>query len=272
MSTFLKKLPSKLGRIYKKISINTNGNLFCLLFNISATLRGVDVRFTVKDNSYVASSKKYRRYFYSKSQNWSSYTHGIAQRGEDLGKDYFCHLIDFKPNDLIVDCGANVGDLNLYFEEKNIQIRYVGIEPSPKEYECLQKNCPDGKNLNIGLWSEDSSLSFFVSSKNADSSFIQPKKYTDTISISTRRLDLILNEPIKLLKIEAEGAEPEALLGCSNLLNSIEYISADLGFERGVKQESTLVPVTNFLLQNDFELIAINYPRIVALFKRKKVY
>ena len=36
---------------------------------------------------------------------------------------------------------------------------------------------------------------------------------------------------IKLLKLEAEGAELQVLYGCKNILNKIEYISADIGFE-----------------------------------------
>ena len=58
------------------------------------------------------------------------------------------------------------------------------------------------------------------------------------------------------------------LLGCERILQKVEYISADLGFERGPLQESTLAPVTNFLLKNGFELIDFSSPRIVALYKR----
>jgi hypothetical protein len=121
----------------------------------------------------------------------------------------------------------------------------------------------------LGLWSEESSLNFFVSSDNADSSFIEPLRYSEVVSVKAKRLDTLISEPVKLLKIEAEGGEPEVLLGCSQLLSNIEYITADLGFERGVLRESTLAPVTNYLLNNGFELFTVGYPRVVALFKRK---
>ena len=100
---------------------------------------------------------------------------------------------------------------------------------------------------------------------------VNRKPKTKVVSVATKRLDTLISEPVKLLKIEAEGAEPEALLGCSQLLSKIEYISADLGFERGVLQESTLAPVTNYLLQNGFELLTVGYPRVVALFKRRSI-
>ena len=75
--------------------------------------------------------------------------------------------------------------------------------------------------------------------------------------------------PIKLLKIEAEGAEPQVIRGCSGILDRTEFISADLGFERGVLRDSTFIPVTNFLLSHGFELMAMNFDRLTALYKRK---
>ena len=73
-----------------------------------------------------------------------------------------------------------------------------------------------------------------------------------------------------MLKLEAEGAEPEILEGIGDKLRLIEYISADLGFERGANCESTLVPVTNMLLRNNFSLVEVGYSRVVALFKNDR--
>ena len=93
-----------------------------------------------------------------------------------------------------------------------------------------------------------------MSSEGADYSFVTPASPIDPIlKIPARRLDdLLPNKQIKLLKLEAEGAEPEVLLGCENILTNIEYISADLGPERGPKGEMTLVPVANYLLSRGF--------------------
>ncbi len=271
MKRLFRKILGRLDASYKKTALKSNGNSFCLLFNARALFLNKDVRFKYDNlqRIYKAESSRHIRYFFAKEQNWNSYQGGLSNRAQQLGRAYFCHLIDFKENDLIIDCGANVGDLELYFQENNFRIRYVGIEPSPREYICLKKNVNRSQTYNIGLWSVESSLSFFVSSDNADSSFIEPIRYSEFVSVTTKRLDTLFSEPVKLLKIEAEGAEPEALLGCSQLLAKIEYISADLGFERGVLQESTLAPVTNYLIQNGFELITVGYPRIVALFKRR---
>ena len=259
-----------LDSVYKKITIRTDGKLFCFLFNMRAKLRNKNVRinFDSIENIYTAMSDKYKRYFFSKHQNYTCYSDGVAERGLTLGEVYFLHKIQFSDDDTVIDCGANVGDLKIYFDENKINLNYIAIEPSPKEYHCLAKNVHPSQSLNIGLWNEDSSLEFYVSSHNADSSFITPSSYTETLSVTTKRLDSFLDQNIKLLKIEAEGAEPEVLMGCERILKNIDYISADLGFERGPLQESTLAPVTNFLLKNGFELIDFSSPRIVVLYKR----
>ena len=57
------------------------------------------------------------------------------------------------------------------------------------------------------------------------------------------------------------------LQGCEEILNNIQYISVDLGPERGVKKECTLVEVTNLLVSKGFKLIDFKYSRSVILFK-----
>ena len=255
---------------YRKIAVKSNGVIFCFLFNLRALIRNKGVRFyfNKSENIYIAKSQKYKRYFFAKYQNYNCYSNGIEARGISLGQEYFLPSIKFSDTDTVIDCGANVGDLKIYFDEKELNINYIGIEPSPKEYFCLAKNVTPSETYNIGLWDENCSLDFYVSSHNADSSFFTPQTYTEKVVIPTKRLDSFFNGPIRLLKIEAEGAEPEVLMGCEQLLARVDYISADLGFERGVLQESTLAPVTNFLLKHNFELINFSSPRICALYKR----
>jgi FkbM family methyltransferase len=261
----------KCGHIYNKVAVRIKWPLvFCFLFNLRARIKKKDVRFYYNkiEDIFIAKSQKYEKKFFSKYQNYNCYKNGIEERGISLGKTYFLDKIKFSDNNTIIDCGANIGDLKIYFDNKKLNINYIGIEPSSKEYYCLSKNVAPSMTYNIGLWNENSNLDFYVSSHNADSSFIKPMTYSEKILISSKRLDSFFDKNIRLLKIEAEGAEPEVLIGCKKLLTKIDYISADLGFERGVLRESTLVPVTNFLLKNNFELLDFSSPRICALYKR----
>jgi len=248
----------------------TRGRTFCLLFNLRAMLKGVDarVRFDAATRAYVVRSGKYALSFRHEAQAYYACKRGIARRLQLLGETYFLPQIGFAAGDVIVDCGANVGELKYWFVENGLDVEYVGIEPSPLEHRCLAENVAPSQTFNVGLWDRDGTLDFYVSSQMADSSLIEPPEYDEIIQVPTRRLDrLLAGKRIKLLKLEAEGAEPEAIAGCEGLLGDIEYISADLGFERGVDQTSTLGEVTNFLLARGFEIVANGRKRLTVLYR-----
>jgi FkbM family methyltransferase len=249
-----------------------HGRIFCALFNLKSLLRGWDIRFkySPEDKLYYATNGKLKSYFSQRKIANYNYSKGFAKRANEIGRAYFLDLVDFKDGDFVVDCGANVGDLMLYFVHKNINIEYLGFEPSPSEFLCLKRNVSPQRAINAGLWFEEGELKFYVSSQGADSSFIEPLRYEAIETVPAHRLDeLLLGRHIKLLKLEAEGAEPEVIAGCAGILNDIDYVAADLGPERGKEQESTLVPVINFMLKSNFEIVDINTSREVVLFKNK---
>jgi|TARA_B110000858_G_C17682813_1_gene417422 hypothetical protein len=57
--------------------------------------------------------------------------------------------------------------------------------------------------------------------------------------------------------------------GLGDKLKLVEYVAADLGYKRGLNSESALAPVTNYLLQNGFELIDLRGVRLCALYRHK---
>ncbi len=179
--------------------------------------------------------------------------------------------VKIRPGDTIVDCGANIGDLELYFRVNELPIKYIAFEPSPQEFECLSNNLFQGVAYNMGLWDEAGQIPFFISTENSDGSFIEPPTYTDIKTIKTSRLDSLIDEEIAFLKVEAEGGEPEVIRGCEKILGKIKWISVDVGFERGKTKESTFVEVNNYLLTRNFVLEQFISPsgRWVALFRNK---
>lgn len=261
-------------KLFTRILLLQKGYIFCSLFNLRSFILNLKTSATYKDKKYIFRDKTFPnvvRYSNHKFQSYLSYYKGFSGRVKELGECYFLEKIEFKKDDIVIDCGANIGDLKLWFDQTGIEIKYIGFEPSPIEYENLIKNTYPSQVYNIGLWNEDSEINFYISSKYADSSFIKPKKYEQVIKVLSKKLEYFIDKRIKLLKLEAEGGEPEILLGAMEKLKFIEYISADLGFERGVKEESTIVPVTNYLLNNGFELVDINNRRLCALFKNKEL-
>ena len=202
------------------------------------------------------------------------YSQGLLERGSSVGKSYLLDQIDFSDGDTVVDCGANMGDLQLWFEDKNMKVSYLGIEPNPLDFECLSKNMLSGSHcLNLALWNEIGSLEFWVDSKSASSSLIQPPSFSKTITVKASRLDeLEMPKRIKLLKLEGEGAEPEMLLGARRFFPRIEFISVDVGPERGIDQTPTRSEVLDIMKENHFIVVLENpYHRKTILFKNSKL-
>jgi len=222
-------------------------------------------------------SKNYSKYYVKNKKNnfyilekkrLNFYIRGFSDRIKNLKNEYLIDMITFKENDFIIDCGANIGEFRFCLPEK---ITYYGFEPGENEFSCLKINInKKDKIFNCGLWNKSCILDFYVNSESADSSIIEPNKYYYKSKIKVKRLDeieILHNKKIKLLKLEAEGCEPEVLSGTVSILKNIKYISADLGFERGVKKESTFESVNNFLLENNFKLIDKNSQRLVCIYQ-----
>jgi FkbM family methyltransferase len=254
--------------------LSGRGGRLVIFFNIHAYLAKNNERlgYNKSDGTYRLVGSKTRYFLSPKTAQWS-YWNGSAVRGASIGNGYFLDEIQFNNGDLIVDCGAHIGDLKLYFENIGVDVEYIGFEPSLPEFLCLEKNVYPSKVYNIGLWKDKSSLKFFRSSFSADSSFIEPKSYTETSTILVDRLSNIESRHIRLLKLEAEGGEPEVLIGCIEILQNIDYISADLGFERGASEENTFPEVINFLLYNGSNVVKAIAPsgRNTILFMNSRV-
>jgi hypothetical protein len=119
-------------------------------------------------------------------------------------------------------------------------------------------------------------LDFFDKNDTGDSSLIDPGGQAQRIRVQAVRLDAVPEFQnfvgrIRLLKLEAEGAEPEILAGAGTVLSKIDYIAVDMGPERGAKAENTVVPVCNHLMQAGFELIRFNHMRCLGLFRSRAV-
>ena len=266
--TSLKLIIANLWRVFLSL---LGPRVFCFCANLGSVLLSRHVRFEFHaSGEYSASSDGMVRFFFDRELNYNAYEKGIVDRGQTLGLTYHLNYIDFSDGDLVVDVGANVGDIYIYFEALGINVEYVGFEPSPREFECLSKNIGSQVAHNLGLWSSNSSLTFFIESATGDSSFIEPPNYSSILTVPAVRLDEFLKQNphrIRLLKLEAEGAEPEVLMGFEEGLHRCDYISADLGHERGTEEESTLPAVTNFLAERGFHMVAIGRSRLTALFK-----
>lgn len=265
----IKNISKPFYKVYEGILIRQVGIVYACMINLKFFVQNKPDRVSSdRDGFYLLKSGSLSWQFRHEEQGNLAYQRGIEFRKSNLAKDYMLQNVNLNAGDTVIDCGANVGDFYLSISERIKKFHYIGFEPSPDEFVCLQKNVTGHQLHNVALWSEDSELTFYLDSQKANSSLIEPVNFERPIKVTARRLIHYIEGEVKLLKLEAEGAEPEILRGLGDKLNNIEYICADLGYERGKREETTLFEVTNMLLKNNFELIDVNLNRLCCLFKR----
>ena len=260
-------------RILQKL---VSPNAACFLQNIFLFLHGSQLRFKFDSHNslFIAEEKQLIRYFGDMTRGFDLYGRSLFTRGRQLADQYCLNQIMFDKDDVVIDCGANYADLFIFLDGKIKQENYIAFEPGPIEYKCISKSLPKAQIHNLGLSSEEGVLDFYLCSELGDSSFIKPKSYTEIIKVNVIKLDnfdsLSSFNKFKLLKLEAEGLEPEILIGAKNLIKKCEYIAIDGGRERGINLDLTFHTLNNFLLNNEFVMIDIYGPIYRGLYKNIK--
>jgi FkbM family methyltransferase len=136
----------------------------------------------------------------------TSAMHGIITR--ELG-----------PSDAAVDVGAHAGEITAWFVETAPDGAHVAVEPLPEFAEHLREHFPDVVVHECALADEDGTATFFnVVGSPAWSGLHRQDpvagKQTVEIDVAIRRLDdLVGGQPVRLVKIDVEGAELGVLAG-----------------------------------------------------------
>ena len=209
-----------------------------------------------------------QRVYLSDKKRLHLYKSGIEHRQKWLLRDYSLPEDLIRDGDCVVDVGANVGELGIWAEA--LGAKYIAFEPDPKAYLALQKNVK-GMVFDIALSDENGTAEFYLNTAEADSSLFKPETTTEKIKVKKFRLDDFFAETgkpkrIRLLKIEAEGTEPEVLKGAVETIKLAEYVAVDAGPERGGKH--VIAVVLNFLYGSGFEVIDCFMPRGTFLLRK----
>lgn len=225
--------------------------MYAFFLTLLASFR---VQFKYIDGKYFVIEGDQKHYFLK--ERGGRYLNGLESCGSKLAKSYGIEKIVIQKSDLIVDIGANNGDLLLYLNTFS-NYKYIGFEPASMDFKNLELNRNLSEVYNMAALDESRKVLFYASSREADSSIYEPVSFTESSFVQAVRLDEFLasNIKIKILKVDAEGAEIEVLRGAEKILNQIEYIAIDLGFEKGINQETTAPQVINFLLANNFYVL-----------------
>ena len=276
--------------VYRKKSVNNMNLLFKILFVIKCKfiiliyklfnekLFCFFMNLFYKKDGKISFSKKYKTFIKQHRDNEIHYPNKTRILGsmvnhtyelDNLLYSYGLENFKIEKNDLIIDCGANVGNLYLSINRFIKTFNYIAFEPDPKVFKCLELNLDKFNNVElyrVGLSSENKNKKFYVNDETGDSS-LEEFNTEVSIEINTKNLDSFKYEKVKLLKIDAEGHELEVLLGAKNTLSNIEYIAVDMGAEKGNDNKNTVSSVTNFLIRQNFELVNFKETRTTGLFK-----
>jgi FkbM family methyltransferase len=259
--------------------IKKNSKLGILIYNISRWIKGFS--FKIKYSSETKMEifdKDLHIHWQFHPIRLPLYSEGLRKRSEIISNSYGLELINFGENDTIIDCGANSGDFFLYFYLNNIDVKYFGLEPSTFDFFNLTKNLSNFEFSKFQKLISNAALGDFIGKtpfsldvEGANSSILEipnPKglEYVDCITLDHYVSQNNINQ-IKLLKLEAEGAEPEVLLGSEKSISFIEYVTVDCGPERGLLQESTEPFVDDFLVRNNFKKIFSSHSGYRILYK-----
>ena len=161
--------------------------------------------------------------------------------------------INFSPGDIMIDCGANIGDVSAPFAAMGATI--LAYEPNQHAYQKLSERFKNSKNvkcLNSAVSFEDGKAKLFLH-ESADE---DPLKYSTGSSlvvgkenvnsedyIETELVDLakvikkikkVFKKNVHILKIDIEGAECDLMerLMDEDLLRDIPYVFVETHEEK----------------------------------------
>ena len=269
---------SKISKL-KKLSLLIYGKIISILLKLPSQKIIIFVlnliyrksgKLLKEGNLYVKEYSQNGKIYYPNTR-YLRVAKGVDYQFNKILNDYCLKELNLKNGNVVIDCGANVGELYLALKHENIDVTYHAFEPDINSFECLKKNIKDSDNLkNIGLSDRDGEATLYLGTSTGDSSVEYFGSESENI-IEIKRLDSFNFNEVHLLKIDAEGHELEVLKGASDILNKLHFISVDYGLEKGLDQTSTIVEVTNYLYKNNFYLYEANLNRNVGLFKNKEI-
>lgn len=187
--------------------------------------------------------------------------------------------IDFQPGDIVLDVGGHTGLFAMYVAKRWPGVVVHSYEPSAINRERFERNldmnCADIKNDTLFVWpwgvtADGRSIELALDRGNTGgtSEFIKPNGHLRE-QAHTKTLDDIiaqLQKPyvgspdtrIKLLKIDAEGAEHEILTN-AECLGQIDYISGEFHINSSLAKQGYSIPGLAKHLQQYFPTDHITY-------------
>jgi FkbM family methyltransferase len=214
--------------------------------------------FALKNNLYIT----------NQSNNWRvATTKPLYFIVKDI--DRYEKYYKVKPNDIVIDAGANVGSLTVvYMQKVGPKGKVFAFEPDNINLErlceniLLNNNHKNVETIDRALWESDDKIDFFETGNVASSIFYEVQN-SNKINISTTSIDnFMVSKNIKQLnfvKMDIEGAEIEALKGSIKTIKKYRPDFAIASYHI-LNNQPTYIALENFFKK-------INYPFKTEFFK-----
>lgn len=138
---------------------------------------------------------------------------------------YYQNFYKVKPNDIVIDAGANLGHISIYLSKKvGVDGKIYAFEPDGKNTQSLKKNISLNKDLpnnivieDLLLWNENTLIDF-EEAGTVGSSAVWFSGSENVVKKQAVSIDSWVDKKgikkLDFIKMDIEGAEIEALDGC----------------------------------------------------------
>lgn len=173
----------------------------------------------------------------------TDYLFKLIKGGNSFPDDFLLPAFDqFVTKDSVcVDIGANIGYVSVELAKRSKLV--YSFEPQPLIYQVLLKNlaqnsCANAKAFNMGCYSKDTKLDFgdyqngWLGTNNPrDTESITSfgalsLKSSESGFVEAKRLDEIIQTPIDFIKIDAQGADIDCVIGAEKLIEKYHPVIA----------------------------------------------
>ena len=190
--------------------------------------------------------------------------------GKNVFKD-IQYLLKKKPQSVIFDVGANVGDTAQQFLKFFPQAKLHCFEPNPRAFASLTQKLVNQKNAtlnNLGLGAVSGQADYYDIDISASGSFLKPDHLSWGNSLGIRKLPVVTLDDycqqnnigqIDVLKSDTQGFELEVLRGAQNQLRqkTIKMIYLEIIFSKMYHELPAPGKILSFLSEYGFSVAAV---------------
>ncbi len=199
---------------------------------------------------------------------------------ETIGRKRYTLFKDIKPNDVVVDIGAYIGDFSIYAGHKGATV--YAYEPTEESFNILNQNAELNRlngsinSFNKGVYSfqtrmqmNQHKLQEINSLRDSEVINTQSEK-TGTKEIELTTIEQIFKDNnlshIDFLKIDTEGSEADIILSTpTETMKKIRYIAMEsTDYE---KTNKTNIRLLNFLVDCGFKVEIISSNNTINILK-----